>query len=116
PSHPPRLGGPKPPPFWRARLQWYHWFQATKLGADAVRKDPKGFARIMWETWSPPGWFDDATFERVSTSWDNPDWVDVTLHSYRSRWGEAEPDAASEWLDGKVMATTTLALPALFFQ
>jgi pimeloyl-ACP methyl ester carboxylesterase len=115
-STPPRLGGLKTPPFWHMRLQWYHWLQATRRGAQAVRDDPKGFARIMWETWSPPGWFDEATFERVAASFANPDWVDVTLHSYRSRWGEAEPDPASLWLDDKVKATPSLALPTLYFQ
>ena len=115
-STPPRLGGMATPPFWHARLQWYHWFQATELGAQAVREDGRGFARIMWETWSPRGWFDDATFDRVAKSFENPDWASVTLHSYRSRWDEAEPDASSKWLDEKVRATKTLALPTIFFQ
>jgi hypothetical protein len=109
---PPRLGGLTTSPFWHARLQ----FQATKRGAQAVRDDRKGFARIMWETWSPQGWFDDATFDRVAASFDNHDWADVTLHSYRSRWDEAEPDPASKWLDDKVKATKTLALPTIYFQ
>jgi pimeloyl-ACP methyl ester carboxylesterase len=88
-SSPLALGGLPPPSLRHARLQWYqqwyHWFQATKRGAQTVRDDRKGSARIMWETWSPEGWFDDATFDRVAASFDNPDWVDVTLHSYRSR-------------------------------
>lgn len=115
-SSPPALGGLPPPNFRHARLQWYHWFQATKRGAQAVREDRRGFARIMWETWSPDGWFDDSTFDRVASSFDNPDWVDVTLHSYRSRWGEADPDPASTWLDDKVKATRTLAVPAIYIQ
>lgn len=115
-STPPRLGGLKTPPFWHARLQWYHWFQATKRGEQAVREDRKGFARIMWETWSPEGWFDEATFDRVATSFENSDWADVNLHSYRSRWDEAEPDPASKWLDDRVKATKTLSLPTIYFQ
>ena len=115
-STPSRLGGMPNSPFWHARLQWYHWLQATKRGAQAVRDDHRGFARIMWETWSPKGWFEDATFDRVATSFDNPDWVDVTLHSYRARWDEAEPDPASKWLDDKVKATKTLALPTIYIQ
>jgi pimeloyl-ACP methyl ester carboxylesterase len=115
-SSPSRLGGLSTPPFWHARLQWYHWFQATQRGAQAVRDDRKGFARIMWETWSPKGWFDDAIFDRVAASFDNPDWVDVTLHSYRSRWDEAEPDSSSQWLDDKVKETKALTLPTIYFQ
>ncbi len=115
-SSPPALGGLPPPSLRHARLQWYHWFQATKRGAQTVRDDRRGFARIMWETWSPEGWFDDATFDRVAASFDNPDWVDVTLHSYRSRWDEAEPDPVSKWLHEKVKATKALGLPAIYFQ
>jgi pimeloyl-ACP methyl ester carboxylesterase len=112
----PRLGGVPTSPFWHARLQWYHWFQATARGARAVRADPRGFARIMWETWSPQGWFEEATFTRVAASFDNPDWCDITLHSYRARWDEAAPDPASKWLDDKLKATQTLALPTIYIQ
>ena len=115
-STPPRLGGMPTPPFWHAQRQWYHWFQATERGAQAVRDDCNGFAHIMWENWAPEGWFDEATFEAVARSFENPDWADVTLHSYRSRWDEAEPDPSSVWLEDEVKATKTLSLPALFFQ
>jgi pimeloyl-ACP methyl ester carboxylesterase len=115
-SSPPALGGLASPNLRHARLQWYHWFQATKLGAQTVRQDRKAFARTMWETWSPRGWFDDTTFERVAASFNNPDWVEVTLHSYRSRWNEADPDPASLWLEDKVKETTTLTIPAIYFQ
>ena len=115
-SSPPRLGGVKTPPFWHAQLQWYHWFQVTRRGAQAVRDDPKGFAHIMWQNWAPPGWFDSATFDRVARSFETSDWVDVTLHSYRARWDEAEPDPASVWLDEKVRQTKTLPLATLYIQ
>jgi hypothetical protein len=65
---------------------------ATDRGADVVRRDGKAFARFQWESWSPHGWFDDAVFNAVAESLKNPDWPNMTLHSYRVRWGEAEPD------------------------
>ena len=79
-------------PFEQARCYWYHWFMATPLGEKTVRADPRGFARTMWETWSPPGWYDDAEFAATAAAFDNPDWLEVTLHSYRHRWGHAEGD------------------------
>ncbi|WP_298089212.1 L-dopachrome tautomerase-related protein [uncultured Sphingomonas sp.] len=115
-STPPRLGGMPTPPFEQAQRQWYHWFMATARGARAVEDDRKAFARIHWNNWSPPGWYDEATFERVARSFDNPDWADVTVHSYRARWDEAEPDPASRWLADKVAATKSLSLPTLYFQ
>ncbi|MGA1799693.1 L-dopachrome tautomerase-related protein [Sphingomonas sp. 4RDLI-65] len=113
---PPRLGGMPTPPFEQAQRQWYHWFMATERGAQAVRDDHKGFARIHWQNWSPPGWFDEAIFDRVARSFENPAWADVTLHSYRARWDEADPDPRSQWLEDKVKTTRTLSLPTLYVQ
>ena len=115
-SSPPRLGGMPTPPFEQAQRQWYHWFQATGRGAKAVADDPKGFAQIMWRNWAPEGWFEASTFDRVAASFENPAWVAVTLHSYRARWDEADPDPRSVWLEDKVKATKTLSLPTIYIQ
>jgi len=114
-STPSRLGGLQTPPFPVARLYWYHWFQATRRGAEAVARDPKGFARIMWDTWSPPGWFDEETFQQVAASFVNPDWAAVTNHSYRSRWGEAAVDPRSVDIEMKIKTTKRLKTPTIFF-
>ncbi len=79
-------------PFDQARNYWYHWFMATPLGEKTVRADPRGFARTMWESWSPAGWYDAEEFDATAAAFDNPDWLDVTLHSYRHRWGHAAGD------------------------
>lgn len=47
---------------------------------------------------------------------DNPDWVAVTLQSCRARWGEAEFDPRSAWLENRVRETKSLSLPAIYFQ
>jgi pimeloyl-ACP methyl ester carboxylesterase len=115
-SSPPRLGGVSTPAFKHAQLLWYHWFMATKRGEAALRKDPIGFARLMWDNWAPKDWFTEETFKNVSESWKNPDFVDITLHSYRSRWGDAEPDEKSKLLEEKINETKYLDLPALYIQ
>ena len=89
---------------------------ATERGARAVADDRKSFTRLQWENWGPGRWFDESTFERVSKSFDNPDWVAVTLHSYRVRWGEAKPDPRSLWLEQEIRKTKTLSLPAIYIQ
>jgi pimeloyl-ACP methyl ester carboxylesterase len=58
------------PGFEQSRRWWYQWFMTTDRGAEAVRADPKGFARIQWDTWSPPGWFDDREFEATAMSFE----------------------------------------------
>lgn len=70
---------------------------------------------MMWEMWSPAGWFDEAMFQSVSRSFLNPDWVDVTLNSYRSRWGEDSLDRRGKALEDKVATTKSIDTPAVFF-
>jgi len=78
--------------FEQAHAYWYHWFMATPLGEKTVRADPLGFARTMWQLWSPPGWYDEAEFAATAQAFANPDWIEITLHCYRERWGHAEGD------------------------
>jgi hypothetical protein len=75
---------------------------ATDRGSEAVRRDRKAFARIQWETWAPRGWFDEGEFEITAKSFENPDWPDITLHSYRVRWGEADKDRViATWIGAR---------------
>src|SRR5262249_25369157 len=82
---------PLPP---KAELQWwYQFYFATdrgKLGYDKNRRD---FNRLIWQIASPKWQFDDATFDRTATSFNNPDHVSIVTHNYRWRLGltEGEP-------------------------
>lgn len=106
--------GPLPSPgFEQARAFWYQWYMATGQGADTVRERGKAFARLMWDTWSPPGWFDDPTFDRVAMSFENPDWAAVTLHAYRVRWGAAEPDPTHAALARRALDAPGIRVPTL---
>ena len=52
--------------------------------------------------------FDDAVFNAVAESLKNPDWPNMTLHSYRVRWGEAEPDPYYAELEKRQKSTFPL--------
>ena len=100
----------------QVRKYWYQWFMATRRGKDTVRRDPKAFARIQWETWAPQGWFSDAEFDATAKSFENPDWSDITLHSYTVRWGEADKDPRYRDLDSRAMAAQSIKVPTLMIQ
>ena len=104
------------PAFSQARAWWYQWFMSVDRGRDAVAEDPKGFARIQWETWSPPGWFDDAAFERTAASFENPDWLAITFNSYRGRWRPETHDPQYEGLHARIAEVATLSVPTLMIQ
>jgi pimeloyl-ACP methyl ester carboxylesterase len=105
------------PPFEQARAFWYQWLMYVEDGASAVAADPIGFARIQWETWSPPGWFDDEEFDATARSFTNPDWVAVTLNAYRSRFLAGEGcDPRYESLARRLAEVEQIATPTLMIQ
>jgi pimeloyl-ACP methyl ester carboxylesterase len=100
----------------QAQAYWYHWFMATERGRQTVRANGKAFARLQWENWSPPGWFADEEFERTARSFENPDWPEITWHSYSVRWGEADKDPNYADLDRRVHEAQSIPVPTLMIQ
>ena len=106
-------GALKTPGFDQARNFWYQWFMATERGAEIVKNDGMAFTRFLWTTWSPSQWFDEAAFAETARSFENPDWAAITLHSYRVRWEEAEPDPRYDDLEARQRAVRTIKVPTL---
>ena len=105
------------PAFHESRRFCYQWFMCTDGGAEAVRKDPVGFARIQWETWSPSGWYDDEEFGRTSANFSSPDWTAITLNAYRARWLQGEAaDPRYDALQRQLGEIEKLATPTLMIQ
>jgi pimeloyl-ACP methyl ester carboxylesterase len=104
------------PPFRQARLFWYQWLMAMDAGAEAVKADPVGFARIQWETWSPAGWFTEAEFMEAAESFQNPDWVAITLNGYRSRFKWEPMDERYNPLQHQLGMADRIDIPALVIQ
>jgi pimeloyl-ACP methyl ester carboxylesterase len=97
----------------QARNYWYHWYMATPRGERTVREDRRAFTRMMWDTWSPPGWVDPREFEATAEAFDNDDWADVVLHSYRHRWGHAPADPYYQADEALLHPAPVLAVPTL---
>ena len=97
----------------QSRRYWYHWFMATERGARFVREEGKAFAREMWDTWSPAGWYDSADFDETARAFDNPDWAAIVLHSYRQRWGHAPAYAEYADDDARLNPAPLLDVPTL---
>jgi pimeloyl-ACP methyl ester carboxylesterase len=104
------------PAFDQCARWWYQWLMTSEAGGRKVAEDPIGFARRQWDTWSPPGWFDEAGFATTAESFLNPDWVAITLHGYRHRW-QAEPlDERYTSQRSRIDATEQLIVPTLMIQ
>jgi pimeloyl-ACP methyl ester carboxylesterase len=92
---------------------WYHWLMATARGERLIREDRRAFTRHVWNEWFVAYTPDDAEFERTAISFDNPDWADVTLHSYRSRWGHAAGDPRYAELEARFDPVPMQRVPTL---
>ncbi len=68
---------------------WYQYYFHSERGRRGLTKNRREMARLLWRMWSPNWAFDDATFDRTASAFDNPDFVAVVIHSYRHRYGLA---------------------------
>ncbi|MCS5734071.1 alpha/beta hydrolase [Herbiconiux daphne] len=104
-------GEPEPPDHERAL--WYQWYFQSERGRRGLARNRDDLCRILWQDWSPE-WPDAAAaFELSAPSLHNPDFVDVVIHSYRHRYGNAPGDPAYE-ADERMLATRPpIAVPAI---
>jgi pimeloyl-ACP methyl ester carboxylesterase len=92
---------------------WYQYYFHTERGRAGLQANRREFCRLIWRLWSPNWEFDDATFERSAASFDNPDFADVTIQSYRHRFKQAAGDPALEPTEQRLAAQPTIAVPTI---
>ena len=97
----------------QTQLYWYHWFMATERGKRTVKSDGKAFAQRMWDTWAPAGWYLPQEFEQTALAFNNPDWAEITLHSYQHRWGHADSDPYYDADEKALLPAPVLDVPTL---
>jgi pimeloyl-ACP methyl ester carboxylesterase len=100
------------PPAIEHRL-WYQWYFSTERGRAGLAGNRREFCRLLWHLWSPTWHFDDATYERTAASFDNPDFVDVVIHSYRHRFGWAPGDPTLESIEEQLAAIPNIGVPTI---
>jgi pimeloyl-ACP methyl ester carboxylesterase len=75
----------EPAPAMRAARMWYQWYFNTEQGRVGLEQNRRDIVRYLWETWAPTWTYTDEAFNRSAPSFDNPDFVDIVIHSYRHR-------------------------------
>ena len=103
-------GSPLPPE--QERRLWYQYYLHSERGRAGLEQDRRAFCRLLWQEWSP-GWTFDAVFEQTAAAFDNPDFVDVVVHSYRHRFGLVPGDPAAESVEHCLAARPAIAVPAI---
>ncbi len=102
---------PAPPP--EEAAFWYQYYFHCERGRRGLTKDRRAIARLLWRMWSPAWDFDDSTFLSTASAFDNPDFVEVVIHSYRHRYGLAPGDPAYAEIEAALATQPPISVPAI---
>jgi len=97
----------------QARNYWYHWYFCLPRGLEIVRQSRRDLCQFLWDTWSPTWKREAEEFDITAASFDNVDWPDITVHSYRHRWGRADGDPHYEELERRLATVPHCTVPTL---
>jgi pimeloyl-ACP methyl ester carboxylesterase len=92
---------------------WYQYYFQIERGRAGLAANRREIAKLLWQQWSPNWRFDEACFERTAIAHDNPDYVDVVIHSYRHRYGLADGDPRYADLQGGLAALPVITVPTM---
>ena len=92
---------------------WYQYYFHGARGRAGLTQNRRALCKLLWRLWSPNWQFDDATFERSAPSFDNPDFVDVVLHSYRHRFGLVPGDPQVDATERLLTALPKIGVPTI---
>jgi pimeloyl-ACP methyl ester carboxylesterase len=109
-------GSVRPAPPEQEHRLWYQYYFHTERGRAGLTANRRQLCKLLWQLWSPNWKFDDATFERSAPSFDNPDFVDVVIQSYRHRFGYAPGDPALEGVEQRLAARPPITVPTIVLQ
>ena len=92
---------------------WYQYYFHSERGRAALQSNRAGFCKLLWKLWSPTWKFDEATFARSSAAFDNPDFVEVVIQSYRHRFGLVPGDPACADIERRLAMQPPITVPSI---
>jgi pimeloyl-ACP methyl ester carboxylesterase len=95
------------------RRFWYQYYFQTERGRNGLAANRAELGRLLWKLWSPTWPFDAAVFQRTAASFENPDFVDVVIHSYRHRMGNAPGDPRYAAIESQLARLPKISVPAI---
>jgi len=94
---------------------WYQYYFHSERGRAGLAKDRRAVTRLLWALWSPTWNFSDDTFEGSAAAFDNPDFVDVVIQSYRHRFALAAGDPAYSEIEARLATQPPISVPCITF-
>ncbi|MFA6085544.1 alpha/beta fold hydrolase [Mucilaginibacter sp.] len=92
---------------------WYQYYFATDRGKAGYSANTRDFNRLIWQIASPKWNFDDTTYSRSATAFDNPDHVAIVIHNYRWRLSLAEGERKYDELEKRLATGLLIKVPTI---
>jgi pimeloyl-ACP methyl ester carboxylesterase len=92
---------------------WYQYYLHGERGRAGLIENRRAFCRLLWSLWSPTWRVDDDVYARSAAAFDNPDFVDVVVHSYRHRFGLVDGDPRFEDIELNLSAMPPITVPTI---
>jgi pimeloyl-ACP methyl ester carboxylesterase len=96
-------------------MLWYQYYFHSERGRAGLEKDRRAVTRLLWKLWSPTWNFSDETFERSAVAFDNPDFVEVVIQSYRHRFALVDGDPAYLGIEARLATQPPISVPTITF-
>jgi pimeloyl-ACP methyl ester carboxylesterase len=95
------------------QLAWYQYYFHSERGRRGLERYREDLCRLLWRDWSPEWAEAEAAFAASAASLDNPDFVDVVVHSYRHRFGLADGDRQYDDLERRLAHRPMISVPTV---
>lgn len=92
---------------------WYQYYFHSDRGAAGLAQNRYDLCKLLWQLWSPNWSFSDETYDRSAASFENPDFVEVVLHSYRHRYGLVAGDPSCEATETRLAGQPRITVPTI---
>jgi len=106
----------QPAPAVEEARYWYMYYFHTERGRAGLTQNRYDVCRHIWSLWSPSWRFDDDTWSATAPSFDNPDFVEIVLHSYRHRFGAIPGDPKYDGIEESLAAQPSIGVPCVVLQ
>jgi pimeloyl-ACP methyl ester carboxylesterase len=92
---------------------WYQYYFNTERGREGLAVNRRELCKYLWQVWSPSWRFTDEEYNRTAPSFDNPDFVDVVVHSYRHRIRNAEGEPRFAEVEARLATRPKIVAPSI---
>ncbi|OPA90414.1 alpha/beta hydrolase [Pseudomonas fluorescens] len=92
---------------------WYQFYFHSQRGVDGLTANRREFCELLWRQWSPTWAEGPGLYGKTAPSFDNPDFVEVVIHSYRHRFMYAPGDPALESIEQALAPQPPISVPSI---